>query len=341
MINLKKFSLVAALVFALVLSAGAGSAQATLTFDATSVVSSAALGLSGAAGSAITIGNAAQTGTITLGSSSGNGIIDIGAGAGVTTVQLGVSAGADVITVGDADADVSILDAQWGITAAGAATFQSTLTTGNITAYGAGADQAFTVASKGAGTLTLDPTGAGAIVIGSADVLSLTVTTVGTGTAAVVLPVGSIDSTEILNATVVETDIAASSATGLGVLRTARAKYDFSVDGGLVGAITPASTAVLPDNAVIVAATINSTTAVTSDGAATLAVGTTAGSSATSILGATAKTLFSVDALINGVPAFGEPLKMSAAGSINVTVGTANLTAGVVEITLLYFVAAN
>jgi hypothetical protein len=31
---------------------------------------------------------------------------------------------------------------------------------------------------------------------------------------------------------------------------------------------------------------------------------------------------------------------MTAAGSINVTVGTADLTAGVVEITVLYYVAA-
>ena len=134
-------------------------------------------------------------------------------------------------------------------------------------------------------------------------------------------------------------EIVAPSDTGLGVLRTARAKYSFAVDGGAVGAIIPASTAVIPDNAIIVAATINSTTAVVGT-TSTLSVGTTAGSSATSILAATAEASLSVDAVLNGVPTFAVPVKMTAAGSINVTVGANVLTAGIVEVTCLYFVAA-
>ncbi len=87
--------------------------------------------LAAATSGTITIGGTAQTGTITLGSSSGNGIIAIGAGAGVTTIQLGVGDGADIITVGDANADVSIVDAQWGVTAAGVVTAVTVNTTGN------------------------------------------------------------------------------------------------------------------------------------------------------------------------------------------------------------------
>ena len=46
-----------------------------------------------------------------------------GAGSvGVRTIQVGVSAAADVVTVGDADADVSLTDAQWSIAATGAVT---------------------------------------------------------------------------------------------------------------------------------------------------------------------------------------------------------------------------
>lgn len=124
------------IALALVVSAGAGVASADLTIGATSVTTDGAYTLNGVAGSVyafgaatttgtITIGGTAQTGTITLGSSSGNGTIDIGAGAGVTTVQLGVGGGADVITIGDADANVSVTDAQWSISAAGAGTLAS------------------------------------------------------------------------------------------------------------------------------------------------------------------------------------------------------------------------
>lgn len=132
-----------------------------------------------------------------------------------------------------------------------------------------------------------------------------------------------------------------NTGTGIGNFLMARARLDFGVDGGAVGAITPKQGCSLPDNAVIVGGTINSTTAVLSGGAATVSVGTTAGSSATSILAATGKASLSLDALINAVPVFATPVKLTAAGDINFTVGTAALTAGVIEVTLLYWVAAN
>lgn len=135
--------------------------------------------------------------------------------------------------------------------------------------------------------------------------------------------------------------VAGSSAVGTNNLNVAHAIYSFAVDGGAVGAITPASTVAIPANAVIVGATINSTTAVTSAGAATVSVGTTAGSSATAILAATGKASFTTDALLNGVPVFATPVKMTAAGNVNITVGTAVLTAGLIEIFVYYTVAAN
>ena len=159
-------------------------------------------------------------------------------------------------------------------------------------------------------------------------------------TGALTIANGAIITAKILDSNVTEAKLAASSAFGLGVLRTARAKYDFAADGGAQGAITLATTATLPDNAVIVGATLNSTTAATSGGAATIAVGTTAGSAANSIKTAEAVGSFSADALINGTVTFAAPVKMTAAGNINITVATADLTAGVIEITLLYFVAA-
>ena len=130
-----------------------------------------------------------------------------------------------------------------------------------------------------------------------------------------------------------------NTAQGDSVLRVAKAVYNFAIDGGAVSTITPNGTVALPDNAVIVAATVNSTTAVTSAGSATVAIGTSAGSSTTSILGATAKASLSADAVLNGVPVFATPVKLTAAGNVTFTIGTAALTAGVIEVTLYYTVA--
>lgn len=132
-----------------------------------------------------------------------------------------------------------------------------------------------------------------------------------------------------------------STAVGTNLLQVAHAIYSFAVDGGAISTITPVSTVAIPANAIIVGATINSTTAVTSAGAATVAVGTSAGSSTTSILAATAKTSLSLDALLNGVPVFATPVKLTAAGNVTFTIGTAALTAGIIEAFVYYTIAAN
>jgi hypothetical protein len=123
-------------------------------------------------------------------------------------------------------------------------------------------------------------------------------------------------------------------------IRIARAKYDFAVDGGAISTITPANSETLPANAIIVGGTVNVTTAVLSAGSATVAVGTSAGSSTTSLLAATAKATLSINAILNAVPVFATPVKMSAAGTITFTIGTATLTAGVIEVFVFYVVAA-
>jgi hypothetical protein len=168
-----------------------------------------------------------------------------------------------------------------------------------------------------------------------------------------VYPSGTIASANLVsadgNGNLVDSGVPASdlspltlgSGAGIGMLQVAHAIYSFVVDGGAVGAITPASNSTIPANAILVAATINPTTAVTSAGSATAEVGTAAGSSATSILGSTAKASLTIDALINGACTFAAPVKMSAAGQIQITVGTAALTAGVIEIFVFYVLAKN
>jgi hypothetical protein len=71
-----------------------------------------------------------------------------------------------------------------------------------------------------------------------------------------------------------------------------------------------------------------------------LAVGTAAGSSSTSILTATGKATLSLDAVM-APSCVAAPFKTSAAGKINVTIAAGPLTAGQVEIWVLYELATN
>lgn len=129
---------------------------------------------------------------------------------------------------------------------------------------------------------------------------------------------------------------------GTGQLNVAHAIYSFATDGGgAPGLITPALNATIPASAILVGATINSTTAVTSGGTTTISIGTSAGSTAASILAATSKASFTLDALINGVPTFAAPVKMSAAGQITLTSATTAISAGIIEVFVYYTVAAN
>jgi predicted RecA/RadA family phage recombinase len=128
-------------------------------------------------------------------------------------------------------------------------------------------------------------------------------------------------------------------ATGVSTgVRVAHALYDFTVDGG--ASCTPANSDTIPANAVVFGGVINSTVALAATGAATLAVGTTAGSSGASILTATGKATLGLDAVI-APSCTATPFKTSAAGKINVTIATGPLTAGQVEIWVLYELATN
>jgi hypothetical protein len=128
----------------------------------------------------------------------------------------------------------------------------------------------------------------------------------------------------------------------LNGVRVARAKYDFAVDGGAIATITPATNMTIPDNAIIFGVIANSTTALTSGGSATIAIGTSAGSSTTALKAATAVASYSADALLPGVPVFtaGTAVKLTAAGAITITNAVATLTAGVLEIFAFYIVPA-
>lgn len=137
----------------------------------------------------------------------------------------------------------------------------------------------------------------------------------------------------------------ATSSHAYGPLYAAKAIYNFAKDGGShttnSGLITPVKTVTLPAGAVIVGGTLNCTTAGASLGSATITLGTDAGSSASAFLGSTAGAVanLTTDALINLVPTFATPVKLSAKGNVTMTIGTADLSAGIFEVVLYYYVA--
>jgi len=134
-----------------------------------------------------------------------------------------------------------------------------------------------------------------------------------------------------------------TQATRYDGVYVAKAYYDFSVDGGAIGAITPVQSDTIPANAIVYFGLMNPTTALTSGGSATISVGTTAGSSGTSLKALTAVASYSIDAIMALVPVgtAATAFKMSAAGQINITVAVAALTTGVLEIFVFYILPTN
>jgi hypothetical protein len=117
-------------------------------------------------------------------------------------------------------------------------------------------------------------------------------------------------------------------------LMTAHAKYDFAVDAGAQSTIVPDNSATIPNNAVIVRCYSLITTAMTSGGSATLAL--TAGG----------VTLKSATAFDHG--AFDDEDvtehtvvdKTTSSTGIQFVIATADLTAGVVEVWVEYYLTA-
>jgi hypothetical protein len=121
--------------------------------------------------------------------------------------------------------------------------------------------------------------------------------------------------------------------------KVALARYDFSRQGGAIGVIPLQSlrrASVIPNGAIVIGGTIDIITQPVG-ASATLALGTHAGSSASSIKAATAIASWTVGQLAM-VPLFTAAtyFKMTADGAIILTVATTALTAGTFEVHVLY-----
>lgn len=115
-------------------------------------------------------------------------------------------------------------------------------------------------------------------------------------------------------------------------------RYDFTADGGAVSTLTPLGTdAVIPAGAIVIISQFKVTVAF-AGATATLSMGTTAGSSNTAFLNAVAVASLTANAIIAGAATIAAPVRLTAAGLVNVTIGTAAFTAGSGELYLVYFV---
>lgn len=128
-------------------------------------------------------------------------------------------------------------------------------------------------------------------------------------------------------------------------LYVAKAYYNVPTDGGAAGTITPALSDFLPLGAIVLGGQVNSTTAFVGSGAS-LAVGFsgTIGGVAADVdafLAATAITSLTADALLNTLFTFAAAAKVTVTGQITVTPSAATITAGVLEVFLLYVIATN
>lgn len=117
-------------------------------------------------------------------------------------------------------------------------------------------------------------------------------------------------------------------------LRFAQARYDFALDTGAIALLTLANSDTIPANAIVYGGVVNSTTALVGSGGS-VSIGTTAGSSAASILAVTAITSLTLDAVLKST-ATATPFKMTSAGTVTLTPSTTALTAGVIDIIVYY-----
>lgn len=124
---------------------------------------------------------------------------------------------------------------------------------------------------------------------------------------------------------------------GTGVKCMAKGQYDFSVSGGATGAynLLP-ETELIPAKAVITAVYFDTVTAPTSGGSATIALGV---NTTTDLKGATAYGSFS--GITAGIPvsSAATSVKVTAASNLVMTIGTAALTAGKINVFVEYFIS--
>lgn len=134
-------------------------------------------------------------------------------------------------------------------------------------------------------------------------------------------------------------DPAAAGFMGTSAVLVGKMTYDFAVDGGAVGTITPAVTCVIPSGAIVLQAIVDVITAVTTGSTTTVAVQL---QSANDIVNAAtvAGAPWSTTGLKAGIPVHtaATAIKLTADRTAKVVIGTADATAGKFTVYFLYVV---
>ena len=122
-----------------------------------------------------------------------------------------------------------------------------------------------------------------------------------------------------------------------GALKTVRAQYSFAADGGAVGSINLVGAAVIPASSVVVGGHVEVVTAPTSGGAATIGLQVEAAGD-TVVAALISGAPWSTTGRKSVVPAFtgATTVATTVARDIVLVVGTAALTAGVINVFLHY-----
>lgn len=127
---------------------------------------------------------------------------------------------------------------------------------------------------------------------------------------------------------------------GKGLVGNAKMTFDFSVDGGAIGTITPVNSPQLPAGAIILGGVIDITTALLSGGAATIALGLGSGAQVASLKAATAVATYALGMAVPVVPLFTAAtyVKVAAETQMTLTVAAFALTAGKMDVNIVYVV---
>lgn len=125
-----------------------------------------------------------------------------------------------------------------------------------------------------------------------------------------------------------------------GGMGLCHAVYNYAVDGGGTGTITPATNCTIPAHAILISSIFNPTTGLSSGGGADIQIGISGGS-VSAFQTNLSYTNFGTNALMDGSVSRSSPIKTTTSGNITFTINYASLTAGVVEIWIEYYVAAN
>jgi hypothetical protein len=119
-------------------------------------------------------------------------------------------------------------------------------------------------------------------------------------------------------------------------IKIAKATYNFSIDGGATGIVTPKAGATVPAGAIVLRAWTDVTTPMTSGGAATVALDIAAGTpiviKAATAYGDAAYTGLDIHLAATVIN------KTTSAGAITFTIAGDTLTAGIVNIFVEYVV---